>query len=153
MACVFPVTEPSKGTIGPSPFQEKHLQNILLGLCFMVTAIQSGFNSSPGSCHTFPFLSYWNCVKVLLFEKSTLLHCLVVHFSRVQAYSRWAWQCASVIVGLRKGTQVLIPTFLRLWHIVFSEIGFVWAIQAVVSFRLHHKKCCNFIFRNNLSPT
>ena len=81
-ACVSPVTEPFKGTIGSSPFQEKHSQNILLGLYFTVTAIQSGFNSSSGSHHTFSFLSCWNCVKVLSFEKSTLFYCLVVHFSR-----------------------------------------------------------------------
>ena len=54
LAWVWPVTEPVIGTIGPSPCQEKHAQNILLGLCFTVTEIQSGFNSSPGSRHTFP---------------------------------------------------------------------------------------------------
>ena len=123
LVCNLSVTKLSKGTIGPSPFQEKHLQNILLGLCFTVIAIQSGFNYSPGSCYIFPLHPCWNHVKVLLSEKSTLLYCFVIHFLYAWAYSRWAWQYTSIIADLRKGTQALIPIFLRLQHIVFSEIG------------------------------
>ena len=49
---VSSVTEPTRGIIGPTPFAEKHPQNIRDGLCFTVAETQVVDHSSDGSRHT-----------------------------------------------------------------------------------------------------
>src|SRR3954451_9200010 len=104
--------------MGPSPCQEKHPQNILLGLCLTVTAMQVGSNTSWGSCHTLPLRPCSNCVKVLSSENSTRLHCLDVQCSCACAHSSRARRFASEMAGLRRGMQDRSPTFLRARRIV-----------------------------------